>query len=70
MKLGYNLDNPHLIEGKRASASESSAIKLVKKSKTHIRRSYLDRMKLAKIAQRLEKVIFFQEGKQSIIKNI
>uniref|UniRef100_A0AAF5PJX3 Uncharacterized protein n=2 Tax=Wuchereria bancrofti TaxID=6293 RepID=A0AAF5PJX3_WUCBA len=55
VKLGCNLENPHLIASKRASAFENGAVKLVKKSKTRIRPSYLDRLKLAKIAQRLEK---------------
>ncbi|KAK6112237.1 hypothetical protein QQG55_46910 [Brugia pahangi] len=55
VKLGCNLENPHLIAIKRASAFENAAVKLVKKSKTHMRPSYLDRLKLAKIAQRLEK---------------
>ncbi|VBB26413.1 unnamed protein product [Acanthocheilonema viteae] len=55
VKLGFNLDNPRLINGKRFSAFESSAVKLMRKSKMHMRPSYLDRLKLAKIAQHLEK---------------
>uniref|UniRef100_A0A0R3RSV2 Coiled-coil domain-containing protein n=1 Tax=Elaeophora elaphi TaxID=1147741 RepID=A0A0R3RSV2_9BILA len=55
VKLGVDLDNPHLIESKRATALEGRAAKLMRKSKTHMRPSYLDRLKLAKIAQRLEK---------------
>ncbi|EFO25274.2 hypothetical protein LOAG_03212 [Loa loa] len=55
VKLGCNLDNPNLIGGKRAGAFDGNAAKLVKKLKTHVRPSHLHRLKVAKIAQRLEK---------------
>lgn len=59
MKLGYNLDDPYSIRRKRAGTCEGNAKKLVKKSKIHIHQSHLNRLKLAKIVQRLEQVIKF-----------
>ncbi|CAG9531385.1 unnamed protein product [Cercopithifilaria johnstoni] len=55
IKLGFNLNNPRLINGRRLSAFENNAVKLMRKSKIHMWPSHLDRLKLAKIAQRLEK---------------
>ncbi|OZC05594.1 hypothetical protein X798_07432 [Onchocerca flexuosa] len=55
VKLGYNLDNPYLLEGKGINSFERSAVKSMKKSKMHMRSFHLKRLKLAKIAQRFEK---------------
>ncbi|VDK74833.1 unnamed protein product [Litomosoides sigmodontis] len=55
VKLGFNLDNPRLINSRRPIVHEGNAVKLIRKSKMQMQPSHLGRLKIAKIAQRLEK---------------